>query len=35
VPLQFQTLQAAENWIHSPEGKDAIADILKDALPKK
>jgi hypothetical protein len=31
VPLQFQTLSAAENWIHSPEGKDMIADILKDA----
>ncbi len=31
VPLQFATLSAAENWIHSPEGKDMIADILKDA----
>jgi hypothetical protein len=31
VPLQFPTLSAAENWIHSPEGKDMIADILKDA----
>ena len=35
VPLQFPTLQAAENWIHSPEGKDVVADILKDALQKK
>ena len=34
VPLQFPTLQAAENWIHSPEGKDAIADILADAQKK-
>ena len=31
VPLQFPTMSAAENWIHSPEGKDMIADILKDA----
>jgi len=31
VPLQFATPSAAENWIHSPEGKDMIADILKDA----
>ena len=31
VPLQFPTLSAAENWIHSPEGKDMIADILEDA----
>ncbi len=31
VPLQFPNLSAAENWIHSPEGKDMIADILKDA----
>ena len=31
VPLQFPTLSAAENWIHSPEGKDMIADILQDA----
>ena len=31
VPLQFPTLSAAENWIHSPEGKDTIADILEEA----
>ena len=31
VPLQFPTLSAAETWIHTPEGKDMIADILKDA----
>ena len=31
VPLQFPTLAAAENWIHSPDGKDVIADILKEA----
>jgi len=31
VPLQFPTLSAAENWIHSPEGRDMIAEILEDA----
>jgi hypothetical protein len=31
VPLQFPTLSAAENWMHSPDGKDAIADILEEA----
>jgi hypothetical protein len=31
VPLSFPTMQAAEAWIHSPDGKDAIAEILKDA----
>jgi hypothetical protein len=34
VPLQFPTQIAAENWIHSPEGKEAIADILADAQKK-
>ncbi len=31
VPLQFPTQQAAEAWIHSPDGKDAIAEVLADA----
>ena len=31
VPLQFPSLSAAENWMHSPEGKDTIADILDEA----
>jgi hypothetical protein len=31
VPLQFPSLSAAENWMHSPEGKETIADILEDA----
>ncbi len=31
VPLQFPTLSAAEGWLHSAEGKDAIAEILADA----
>jgi hypothetical protein len=34
VPLSFPTLQAAEAWLHSAEGKDTIADILKDAAKK-
>jgi len=28
VPLQFPSLSAAEGWMHSPEGKDAIQEIL-------
>jgi hypothetical protein len=28
VPLQFATLESAESWIHSPEGKEMIAEIL-------
>ncbi len=31
VPLQFPTLSAAENWMHTPDGKDMIAEILEDA----
>lgn len=34
VPLQFPTLNAAEAWIHSAEGKDAIAEILREAGSK-
>jgi hypothetical protein len=33
VPLQFPTLAAAEGWMHSPEGKDQIGEIL-DAAAK-
>lgn len=28
VPLQFATKESAESWLHSPDGKDAIAEIL-------
>ena len=28
VPQQFKTQESAEAWIHSPEGKEAIAEIL-------
>jgi len=31
VPLQFDSLAKAEGWIHSPEGKDAIDEILRSA----
>jgi hypothetical protein len=35
APQTFETLQAAENWIHSPDGKEAIAEILEDARKAK
>ena len=35
VPRQFPTLQAAEGWLHSDEGKDAIEEILSGAEPQK
>ncbi len=28
VPLQFETQQQAESWIHSPEGREAIGELL-------
>jgi len=31
VPLQFDSQSAAESWIHSPEGEDKIAEILREA----
>lgn len=31
VPLQFATLETAQAWIHSPEGKEAIRDIVVNA----
>ncbi|MEI9885110.1 MAG: hypothetical protein WDN08_01205 [Rhizomicrobium sp.] len=30
APKQFETLQAAEAWLHSPDGKDMIAEMLED-----
>ncbi|HVZ68760.1 MAG TPA: hypothetical protein VG891_04810 [Rhizomicrobium sp.] len=33
VGMQFETLAKAESWIHSPEGKDVIGEIL--AMYKK
>jgi len=31
----FPTLQAAEGWIHSDEGKDAIADLFAAHRPAR
>jgi hypothetical protein len=31
VALQFDSQAAAESWIHSPDGEDAIALIMKEA----
>jgi hypothetical protein len=31
VPLQFASLKEAEAWMHSPDGKDMIAEILSEA----
>ena len=28
IPLRFETQQAAEAWIHSPEGEDMIDETL-------
>jgi hypothetical protein len=28
VPMHFTTQESAETWIHSPEGKEAVAQIL-------
>jgi len=28
VPLQFESLERAQAWIHSPEGKEAIIEIV-------
>jgi hypothetical protein len=34
VPLQFDSLKAAEAWLHSVEGKDMIDEILESAGKK-
>ena len=35
VALQFDSQAAAESWIHSPEGEDKIAEILREAVAVK
>ncbi len=30
APKQFETLQAAEAWLHSPDGKDMIDELVED-----
>ena len=29
APKQFETLQAAEAWLHSPDGKDMIEELVE------
>ncbi len=29
VPLQFPTQEKAESWLHSPEGKEMIEEIME------
>jgi len=28
IPLQFETLEQAEQWIHTPDGRDMIAELV-------
>jgi hypothetical protein len=35
VPLQFASLNEAEAWLHSADGKEMIAEILEDAKKSK
>jgi hypothetical protein len=28
VPMQFETLESAQTWIHSAEGRETIDDLL-------
>jgi antibiotic biosynthesis monooxygenase (ABM) superfamily enzyme len=30
VPRQFESMQQAEAWLHSPDGKDSIAELIED-----
>lgn len=30
IEQRFETLEGAEAWIHSPQGKEAIADLISD-----
>jgi antibiotic biosynthesis monooxygenase (ABM) superfamily enzyme len=30
APKQFATMQAAEAWMHSPDGKDLIAELIEE-----
>ena len=35
VPLQFKSLNEAEAWLHSADGKERIAEILEEAREAK
>jgi antibiotic biosynthesis monooxygenase (ABM) superfamily enzyme len=30
APKQFDSMQAAEAWLHSPDGKDMIAEMIEE-----
>jgi hypothetical protein len=30
VPQSFESMQQAEAWLHSPDGKDRIAELIED-----
>ncbi len=35
APKQFDTMQAAEAWLHSPDGKDMIANLIEDEAKQR
>jgi len=35
APRQFPSLQAAEAWLHSADGKDAIAHLVSDEAKQR
>ena len=35
VAMQFETEAAAQSWIHSPDGEDAIAPIMSEAVGER
>ena len=35
APKQFDTMQAAEAWLHSSDGKDTIAHLVKDEAKQR
>ena len=35
APRQFATLQAAEAWLHSADGKDTIAHLVRDEATQR
>lgn len=35
APKQFETLQAAEAWLHSPDGKDAIDELVEGEVKQR
>ncbi|MEI9993099.1 MAG: hypothetical protein WDM91_00780 [Rhizomicrobium sp.] len=32
APKQFESMQEAEAWLHSPDGKDTIAEMVEDEI---